>query len=215
MNIKDFDKLIKYLIDKKYIYETESLKRRLSTFKYNDSYSLSITLFLSDCCDDEYNRGVIMSTIGDRSLVSFDWTNLSRNDIHFWIMPLTQYVKCELPLADTNNMGLKYLLKISWNGNHSFDLKGSEVNFNDMSQFDTQFISAKKNISHCIHINDKVKQINTDVMDKYITELGQINVDIMNVHAKYDSKLKEYNNYRQKIIDSLNKELEINKDFEE
>lgn len=213
MNIQNFDKLIKYLIDKKYIYETESLKRRLSTFKSNDS--LSITLFLSDCCDDEYNRGVIMSTIGDRSLVSFDWTNLKSSDIHFWIMPLTQYVKCELPLVDTNNMDLKYLLKISWNGNHSFDLKGSEVNFNDMSQFDTQFISAKKNISHCIQINDKVKQINTDVMDKYITELGQINVDMMNVHAKYDAKLKEYNNYRQKIIDSLNKELEINKDFEE
>ena len=213
MNIQDFDKLIKYLIDKKYIYETESLNRRLSTFKSNDS--LSITLFLSDCCDDEYNRGVIMSTIGDRSLVSFDWTNLSRNDIHFWIMPLTQYVKCELPWVDTNNMDLKYLLKISWKGDNSYDIKGVEVDFNDMSQFDTQFIRAKKNISHCIQINDKVEQFKSDVMDKYITELGQINVDMMNVHAKYDAKLKEYNNYRQKIIDSLNKELEINKDFEE
>lgn len=42
-----------------------------------------------------------------------------------------------------------------------------------------------------------------------------INADIMNVHAKYDAKLKEYNNYRKKIIDSFNKELELNKDFEE
>lgn len=213
MNVKDFDKLIKYLIDKKYIYETESLNRRLSTFKSNDS--LSLTLFLSDCCDDEYNRGVIMSTIGDRSLVSFDWTNSRKRDIHFWIMPLTQYVKCELPYVDTDNMDLKYLLKISWKGNNSYDIKGVEVDFNDMSQFDTQFIRAKKNISHCIQINDKVKQINTNVMDKFITELGEINADIMNVHAKYDAKLKEYNNYRKKIIDSFNKELELNKDFEE
>lgn len=213
MNIKDFDKLIKYLIDKKYIYETESLKRRLSTFKSNDS--LSLTLFLSDCCDDECTRGVILSTIGDRSLVSFDWTNLKSSDIHFYIMPLTQYLKCELPLADTDNIDLKYLLKISWKGDNSYDIKGVSVDFKDMSQFDTQFIRAKKNISHCIQINDKAGQFNSDVMDKYITELEQINADKMNLHAKYDSKLKEYNNYRQKIIDSLNKELEINKDFEE
>lgn len=213
MNIKDFDKLIKYLIDKKYIYETESLKRRLSTFKSNDS--LSLTLFLSDCCEDEYNRGVIMSTIGDRSLVSFDWTNLKSSNIHFWIMPLTQYVKCELPCVDTNNMDLKYLLKISWDGDNSYDIKGVKIDFNDMSQFDTQFIRAKKNISHCIQINDKVGQFNSDVMDKYITELGKINANIMKIHAKYDAKLKEYNNYRKKIIDSFNKELEINKDFEE
>lgn len=213
MNVKDFDKLIKYLVNKNYIYETESLKRRLSTFKSKDS--LSVTLFLSDCCDDEYNRGVIISTIGDRSLVSFDWTNLSSSDIHFWIMPLTQYVKCELPCVDTNNMDLKYLLKISWHGENSYDFKGVSVDFNNMSQFDTQFIRAKKNISHCIQINDKVERFNSNVMDKYITELGQINADIMNIHAKYDAKLKEYNNYRKKIIDSLNKELEINKDFEE
>lgn len=210
MNIKDFDKLINYLIKKNYIYETESLKRRISTFKPG---SLSLTLFLFDCCDDEYNRGVIISTIGDRSLVSFDWTNSS--DIHFLIMPLTQYVKCELPWADTNNMDLKYLLKISWQGDNSYDFKGVKIDFNDMSQFDTQFIRAKKNISRCIQINDKVGQFNTDVMDKFITELGQINVDKMNIQAKYDAKLKEYNNYRQKIIDSFNKELEINKDFEE
>lgn len=213
MNIQDLDKLIKYLINKKYIYETESLNRRLSTFKSNDS--LSLTLFLSDCCEDEDNRSVIISTIGNRSLVSFDWTNLKGSDIHFWIMPLTQYVKCELPWTDTDNMDLKYLLKITWYGQNSYDIKGTEVNFNDMSQFDTQFIRAKKNISHCIQINDKVGQFNSNVMDKFITELGQINADKMNIQAKYDAKLKEYNNYRQKIIDSLNKELDINKDFEE
>lgn len=213
MNVKDFDKLIKYLIEKKYIYETESLKRRLSTFKADDS--LSITLFLSDCCEDEYTRGVIMSTIGDRSLVSFDWTNASRSEIHFWIMPLSQTLKCELPWTDTDRMDLKYLLKIVWTGTNSYDIKGTHVDFKDMSQFDTQFQKAKKAISDCTQINEKVEGFNSSVMDKFITELGEINSDKMNIQAKYDAKLKEYNNYRQKIIDAYNKELDLNKDFEE
>lgn len=212
MNIQDFDKLINYLIKKNYIYETESLKRRIYTFKSNDS--TFITLCLTDCCEDEYTRGVILRTIGDRSLVSFDWTNFKRSDIHFYIMPLTQYVKCELPWTDTDNIDLKYLLKISWKGDNSYDIKGVSVDFEDMSQFDTQFIRAKKNISHCIQINNKVEQFNSTVIDKFITELEQINADKMHIQTKYNFKLKEYNNYRQKIIDSFNKELELNKDFE-